>query len=998
MSDKIIDIGLGWANKYISYGKNRQKLETCVKVLEYRASDVIRITRNVVLNSGKKRKREVEEWLKSVDNMVSKFVSLKEQAEQALLPRIQFAQRVDTMIKEIENLTQQSETFSSEGFLLDVDETEGLPLVVMEWRGPSFERNLHKIWAQLMNEEITTVGIYGMGGVGKTTLAKRIHNDLLNEISFSGHVYWVTASQEASIYKLQKDIARTIDLDISNEVDEMKRAAKLFRALERREKIVILVDDVWADFDVEKVGIPLKRIKLIVTSRSVDVCRKIGCQLAIKLTPLCEEEAWELFQVKLGRSYKVSSDLKSIAKSMARKCAGLPLAITTVAGSMKGVHDIFEWRDALDDLEQYSVGEDDKVFPILEYSYNRLRDQRLKDCFLTCSLYPEDCKIDRDELIMLFISEGLIEKRSRRADFDCGHTILNKLENVCLLEGGFNISGVKFVKMHDLIRDMALKITKTGKPRYMVKAGIGLKSVPEESEWKEDLDKVSLMDNNIELIPEGISPKCFKLSILILKNSGLSLIPDSFFAHLGVLKVLDLSSNRNLRELPYSISNLNKLKSLSLQFCFRLRFVPPLGNLKALRELDLFHTSVEDVPEGIERLVELRRLNIGHTGLRIIPDGKLSELRLLRSLIILEEVAVKELVELKHLEEFQGRFFQVDDFNQFVRSLQVLDHRVYNIKLAPDSEVSNKYVTFTYWKEISWYGTRRRVMLCEIGLGGQSTEVLLPEDIRQLELCHCYNMASCLSETFLQLKLIQSRGIINCQIDNCKEIKWIVKLTSSSTAAAGQGGEEGDDEEGQISPCSPLQSLEYLRLCSLPNFEGLFEWESAVAEATLPPQTFSCLKSLVIEACPSLTKLFTSRLLLRQLQNLEVISVVDCCGLEEIIIAEEESSDIDQCSQSRNNNVVDISLSKLTNLNLHTLPNLRCIYKGTLICDSIQRISIKCCSNLKRMPLSLPTVDGKLSPPPALKDIIISERLWESLEWDNPQSRSVLQPFVKFWY
>ncbi|KAL3498591.1 hypothetical protein ACH5RR_041323 [Cinchona calisaya] len=954
-------------------------------------------------NLGKKRKRVVEEWLKAVENMVSKCTSLKEQAEQTRVPHLQFAQPVDTMIKEIADLTQQYESFSSQGFLLDVDENKGLPLVAMEWRGPSFERNLQEIWAQLMNDEITIVGIIGMGGVGKTTLAKRIHNDLLKEI---GHIYWVTASQEASIHKLQNDIARAVNLYFSNEDDEMIRAAKLFRALERREKIVIFVDDLWANFDVEKVGIPLKGIKLIVTSRSVEVCRKMGCQLQIKVTPFCKEEAWELFQVKLGRCKELPPDFKEIAKSTAEKCAGLPLAIATVAGSMKGVDDIFEWRDALDDLEQYSIGEDDNVFPILEYSYNRLRDQRSKDCFLCCSLYPEDWKIDRHELIALFISEGLIEKRSRRAEFNCGHTILNKLENVCLLEGGFK-NGVKFVKMHDLIRDMALKITKIGKSRYMVKAGIRLKDVPEESEWKEDLDKVSLMNNNIKLIRGGISPKCFKLSILILQNSGLNLIPDSFFAHLGALQVLDLIRNENLRELPYSISNLKKLKSLLLRFCCKLTFVPPLGNQKAMRELDLFETRIEEIPEGIERLVELRRLNIGRTRLRIIPDGMLSKLRLLRSLVIPEivKVAVKELEASKHLEEFQGRFFQIDDFNQFVRSLQVMDHRVYNISVVPDAEVvDNRLTSGRYWKNFSLYGTHRRVMFSEISLGGQNTKVLLPEDIEELTMRDCYDMRSCLSETFLLSNLIHSRGIINCAIENCKGIKWIINLTSSSNAAtAGQVGGGGvvvDDEEGQISPCSPLQSLGHLRLSYLPNFEGLFEWESAVANPTLPPHTFSCLKSLVIQACPSLTKLFTSRLLLRHLQNLEEIYVLDCCGLEEIIIAEEETSGIDQSSQQRTNNFVNISLPKLKFFTLRTLPNLRCIYRGRLICDSIRIVVVKSCSNLKRMPLSLPTVDGQLSPPPALKNIEIAQaerEWWESLEWDNPQSRSVIQPFVRFY-
>ncbi|KAL3498588.1 hypothetical protein ACH5RR_041320 [Cinchona calisaya] len=238
------------------------------------------------------------------------------------------------------------------------------------------------------------------------------------------------------------------------------------------------------------------------------------------------------------------------------------------------------------------------------------------------------------------------------------------------------------------------------------------------------------MYDNIELILEGISPKCFILSILILGNNLLSLIIDSFFAHLGGLQVLDLSHKSNLRELPFSISNLKKLKSLLLQFCYKLTFVPPLGNLKALRKLDLFGTSIEDVPKGIESLVGLRRFNINCTTLRIIPDGKLSELRLLYRLVIPKTV---------------------------------VNHRVYDILLVPDLMEANKYVTSSDLK----------TFCC----------------MEHLEMYDCYDMGSCLSKTFLQLKFIHNKGFMNCKIVNYKGIRWILKLTSSSTTA--DGGQVG---------------------------------------------------------------------------------------------------------------------------------------------------------------------------------------------------------------
>ncbi|KAL2506357.1 Disease resistance protein RFL1 [Abeliophyllum distichum] len=90
---------------------------------------------------------------------------------------------------------------------------------------------------------------------------------------------------------------------------------------------------------------------------------------------------------------------------------------------------------------------------------------------LYCSLYPEDYDIPRDELIANFISEELMHTRlSRRAEYDQGHAILNKLEKACLVEIW---NDREVVRMHDLIRDMALTITKHN-PRYMVKAGLEL--------------------------------------------------------------------------------------------------------------------------------------------------------------------------------------------------------------------------------------------------------------------------------------------------------------------------------------------------------------------------------------------------------------------------------------------------------------------------------------------------------------------------------------------
>ena len=124
-------------------------------------------------------------------------------------------------------------------------------------------------------------------------------------------------------------------------------------------------------------------------------------------------------------------------KLVVEECGGLPLAILTIAGSMKGVDDIFEWRNALNELSERvkSVkGLDTEIFECLMFSYDRLGDPKFQNCFLYCSLYPEDYEIERMELIEKWIDEGLLDElETRQAMHDRGQSILNKLENNCLL-------------------------------------------------------------------------------------------------------------------------------------------------------------------------------------------------------------------------------------------------------------------------------------------------------------------------------------------------------------------------------------------------------------------------------------------------------------------------------------------------------------------------------------------------------------------------------------
>ncbi|XP_028127572.1 probable disease resistance protein At1g52660 [Camellia sinensis] len=181
-----------------------------------------------------------------------------------------------------------------------------------------------------------------MEGVGKTAQAVNIRNKLIENSETRDHVFWCTVSKDRdySIGKLQSDIAECLNLDLSNENDEKKRAAKLSQAFARRGKCVLFLDDVWDKIDLHRVRIP-NGCKLIITARSFNICRKMGCK-GFKVEPLCEEEAWNLFWAKLcnGEDTTLSPEVIEIAKFVADECDGFPLAIITMAASMRGVDDI----------------------------------------------------------------------------------------------------------------------------------------------------------------------------------------------------------------------------------------------------------------------------------------------------------------------------------------------------------------------------------------------------------------------------------------------------------------------------------------------------------------------------------------------------------------------------------------------------------------------------------------------------------------------------------
>ncbi|TYG81982.1 hypothetical protein ES288_D01G049600v1 [Gossypium darwinii] len=763
-----------------------------------------------------------------------------------------------------------------------------------------------------------------MGGIGKTTIVKHIYYELLKETKpLFDKIIWVTVSKELNIPKLQQNLANAMNI-VGLPESEPERVAVLMDKLGRR-RYVLILDDVWKKFSLAEVGIPKPTSsngsKLVLTSRLIEVCRSMDCKV-VKVPPLSNEESMNLFLKHAGRGVLKVPSLKEILDNVVKECDGLPLAIAVIAGSMKGIYDVAEWRNALRELRDHvrSVkGADVEIYERLKFSFDRLGDLKIQSCFLYCSLYPEDYIIPREELIEYWIDEEFLGTGSRQELYDKGHTILNRLENNCLLEK----VGRDTVKMHDVMRDTALYIKGSGSD-FKVQSGIGLKELPTKQEWGEDLEKVSFMVNNVSEIPPHLSPNCEVLSTLLLqKNESLQRISESFFQHMHRLSILDLSYT-NVKQLPTSVSNLEKLKALVLRGCYNLRYVPSLEKLEALRKLDLSRTAIEKVPQGLEMLSNLTYLNLYTKSLKELPVAILPRLSCLQCLILyVESSRVKmtgfDAARLTKLERFEGRFTELIDFNAYTKSIQCQQLTSYLLVMAPLEAKCNvkpvKGINCVYFFKLLNLDSdkgRQKAMMLASGLQGVES-VSLNSNAMILEVCGDLEMEpteiaakwkkggievqlvdELWEPAFLPMKYVILSGcpigrddpaelpsdvrtlkIFGCHNIRCLSDMPFFQQTNELGFCSIHDCREIESVIDLSSPsqsCTPFENLELLWLKNLENLHVLVKLAEASVVSTLSSQSipaiFSHLKSFYIEGCSNMKQLFPFDLV-HDLQNLE---------------------------------------------------------------------------------------------------------------------------------
>jgi Leucine-rich repeat (LRR) protein len=518
---------------------------------------------------------------------------------------------------------------------------------------------VERLMEALRDDNIHVIGVWGMPGVGKSTLVREVAKQAKEEKLFD-EVVIANVTQSPDLRRIQGEVADMLDLKLDKET-EPGRAIYLKERLRKKEDkkmVLVILDDIWEKLVLEDLGIPSEGCKVLLTSRNRDVfVSGMNTQKDFKLEVLSEEEAWSLFEKMAGDCVNKDSDMRSAATEVAKACGGLPLALVTVSKALKN-KELFEWNNALLLLKRPAPEHLNKmqstIYSSIELSYKHLKETNKEalDVFLHCA--QMGYYIFKMDLLKYCCGLGLFHGINTMEDArNRLYTILRILEDCCLLLP----YSFESLRMHDVVRDAATLIASRDYNMFVVRVDGGLREWPNADALKR-CRAFYLRGGDVLELPDEM--ECPELSLLYLWGGGHQFqISDTLFEGTGKLKVLDLTKMQ-LSSLPSALGLLRNLQTLCLDQCV-LGDIAVIGELKNLAILSLLHSRISQLPREIGLLTRLRLLDLSHCSeLKVIPPNVLSSLVALEELYMgnsfvqwsaegLNNASIAELKNLSHL-------------------------------------------------------------------------------------------------------------------------------------------------------------------------------------------------------------------------------------------------------------------------------------------------------------------------------------------------------------
>ncbi|KAL2515655.1 Disease resistance RPP8-like protein 3 [Forsythia ovata] len=555
-----------------------------------------------------------------------------------------------------------------------------------------FDDDLVKIKERLIygSSNLETVSIVGMGGIGKTTLAKVVYGDK----SISSHFYirnWVTVSQDYNMQEILQGLRDSMQkLAKEKKGDEKSSASKpladeVYQNLKGMRYLVIM-DDVWDT----KVWDDVNRLfpndnngsRIILTTRQEQVAVYANSRLPLHhMHFLNEDNSWKLLCKEVFGKVSCPPELEKIGKEIAQNCRGLPLAVVLIGGLLSKTKTQHYWRDVAANFSAIT-SDDDQFLKILSLSYNYL-PHHLKGCFLYIGIFPEDFNIRVAMLVKLWVAEGILQPVKSKSLEDVAYEYLSDLvdRNLVLAFERSSDGKIKVCKIHDRLRDLCTR--EAQRKNFFHVIDEKLLSIPIDI----DVHRVSIHNNRDILYCRCINLPTSLIQSSLFVDEGLNL---QVFENLRLLRVLH---SGRVYKLPDGIIQLVNLRYLSGR-CEQatLESIYKLRNLQTL----IMHEASVQLPEEIWKMTQLRHIEFqGNVNLPDPPSGEivvvlenLQTLSCLTNFRCTEEV-LKRIPNLKKLEiSYTGKrvdweYYCLNNLGQLLK-LEILKCFFYGQSLEPN--------------------------------------------------------------------------------------------------------------------------------------------------------------------------------------------------------------------------------------------------------------------------------------------------------------------------